>query len=180
MHDGSNERSGDEDSANGVAAIHGLFLQHTDLIRGFIRGLLPDATLADDVLQETFLTVTRKAADFQVGTSFPKWVCAIARYKVLEARRAARRGALLLSPEAIESLAAADEVYEPDLRIDELEACLAGLAPSMRRVIELRYQRNHSPSEIAGIIGWKVEAVYVTLSRAKRLLREMMDTRSKA
>ena len=160
--------------------MHGLLLQHTDLIRGFIRGLLPDATLADDVLQETFLTVTRKAADFQAGTSFPKWVCAIARYKVLEARRAARRGALLLSAEAIESLAAADEAYEPDLRIDELEACVAGLAPSMRRVIELRYQRNHSPSEIAGIIGWKVEAVYVALSRAKRLLREMMDARSRA
>jgi len=178
VHDGSQNPSSAGHSASGVAAVHGLFLQHTDLIRGFIRGLLPDATLSDDVLQETFLTVTRKAAEYQPGTSFPKWVCAIARYKVLEARRAARRGALLLSPEAIESLAAADEALEPDPRIDDLEACVADLAPSMRRVIELRYQRNHSPSEIAGIIGWKVEAVYVALSRAKRSLREMMDARS--
>ena len=160
-----------------VASVHGLFLQHTDLIRGFIRGLLPDATLADDVLQETFLTVTRKAAEFEPGSSFPKWVCAIARYKVVEARRAARRGALLLSPQAIESLAAAEEALEPDQRIEELASCVAELAPSMRRVIELRYERNHSPSEIAGIIGWKVEAVYVALSRAKRSLREMMDAR---
>lgn len=177
MQDGIKDRSGAEDSANVVAAVHGLFLQHTDLIRGFIRGLLADPALADDVLQETFMTVSRKAAEFRPGTSFPKWVCAIARYKVLEARRAARRGAVLLSPEAIEALAAADEALEPDPRIEDPEACVANLAPSMRRVIELRYQRNHSPAEIAEIIGWKVEAVYVALSRARKLLRELMDAR---
>jgi len=174
------EKAANEADAATVAAVHGLFLQHSDLVRGFIRGLLPQSALADDVLQETFLTVTRKAADFRPGTSFPKWVCTIARYKVLEALRTARRGALFLSPEAIESLAAADEALEPNLLIEELESCVADLAPSMRRVIELRYQRNHSPSEIAGIIGWKVEAVYVALSRAKRLLREMMNARSSA
>ena len=180
MSDPHGETNGPDDSARVVAVVHGLFLQHSDLIRGFIRGLLPDADLADDVLQETFMTVTRKAAEFQPGSCFPMWVCSIARFKVLETRGAARRGVVLLSPEAIESLAAAEEALEPDLRMEELEACLAGLAPSMRRVIELRYERNHSPAEIAGLIGWKVEAVYVALSRAKRSLREGMERRLRA
>ncbi len=179
MSDATDEPAKEADAAT-VAAVHGLFLQHSDLVRGFIRGLLPQSALADDVLQETFLTVTRKAADFRPGSSFPKWVCTIARYKVLEALRTTRRGVLFLSPEAIESLAAADEVLEPDWLIEELESCVADLAPSMRRIIELRYQRNHTPAEIAGIIGWKVEAVYVALSRAKRLLREMITARSRA
>jgi len=45
---------------------------------------------AEDVLQETFLTVTAKAASFAEGTNFIGWACTIARFKVLEASDARR------------------------------------------------------------------------------------------
>ena len=51
----------------GALGVQGLFLTHIDLVRGFIRALVRDRHLADDVLQETFLTVARKAADFEPG-----------------------------------------------------------------------------------------------------------------
>ncbi|QTN33860.1 hypothetical protein HZ994_16585 [Akkermansiaceae bacterium] len=89
----------------GVPLVQELFIEHSDLIRGFIRSLLADRTQADDVLQETFLTITRKAGAFEPGTSFPKWACAIARYKVMEAMRAVKRGGVLLSEEVIEAKA---------------------------------------------------------------------------
>ena len=55
-HDSSCETPGEHVSA--------LFVQFSSEIRGFILALLPDMIRADDVFQETFLTVTRKAADF--------------------------------------------------------------------------------------------------------------------
>ena len=157
-----------------ISLVQKQFLRHSDLIRGFIRSLLADCSMADDVLQETFLTVTQKAGDFQAGTSFPRWACAIARYKVLEARRAMRRSEPGLSEEVIEALAVSEEAFNPDPRVEHLKKCLEGLSPSMRRVIGLRYWGDHSAPEIAERIKWKTEAVYVALSRARKLLRDCL------
>ena len=87
-----------------VPRVQGLFLTHLGVVRGFIRALVRDRHLADDILQETFLTVSRKAADFQPGTSFPRWACAVARLKVLETLRRERGSLKYLSEEAIEAL----------------------------------------------------------------------------
>lgn len=155
--------------------MQGLFLAHIDLIRGFIRALVRDRHLADDVLQETFLTVTRKAEDFEPGTNFPRWACAVARLKVLEAHRREKGNMLFLSEEAIEALSTSEEVPAADYRTDLLECCIKDLPPAMKRSVELRYVGDHKPAEIARIIGWSAEAVYVTLSRARALLRQCIE-----
>tara|TARA_B110000438_G_C15604774_1_gene559593 strand:+ start:445 stop:723 length:279 start_codon:yes stop_codon:yes gene_type:complete len=66
-----------------------LFVRHEGVIRAFVRALQPSLSDADDVMQETFLTISRKAETFELGTNFVAWACSIARLKVLE-----RRGAL--------------------------------------------------------------------------------------
>jgi len=168
----------EQDAAEGL--VQQQFLKHSDLIRGFVRGLLADRQRADDVLQETFLAVRRKASDFQPGTNFPKWACTIARYKVLEARRATRRGGMLLSEEVIEALAVSEEATKPDPRLEFLDECRRKLPPTMLRAINLRYDEDHRPGEIARRMGWKVQAVYVALSRARGLLRDCLSTISKS
>ena len=159
----------------GALGVQGLFITHIDLVRGFIRALVRDRHLADDVLQETFLTVTRKAADFEPGSNFPRWACAIARLKVMEALRREKGKLLFLSEEAIAALSAAEELPVRDERADLLEGCIAELPPAMKRSLELRYVGEHKPAEIARIIGWSAEAVYVTLSRARALLRQCVE-----
>ena len=57
------------------------------------------------MLQETFLTVSRKASTFELGTNFVAWACSIARLKVLENFRQKKRSNLL-SETAISALAA--------------------------------------------------------------------------
>lgn len=155
--------------------VQGLFLTHIEVIRGFIRALVRDRHLADDVLQETFLTVAKKAADFEKGTQFVRWACAIARLKVMEAMRRERGNLRFLSEEAIEALAVSDEAPGTDRRAEVLAGCIGELPPAMRRSVELRYVGDHKPGEIARIIGWSAEAVYVTLSRARALLRECVE-----
>lgn len=158
--------------------VQGLFLTHIDVVRGFIRALVRDRHLADDVLQETFLTVARKAGDFQAGTNFPRWACAVARLKVMEAHRREKGNLLFLSDEAIEALSAAEVVPVADQRAELLDGCIAELPPAMKRSVELRYVGDHKPAEIARIIGWSAEAVYVTLSRARALLRQCVERKT--
>ncbi len=155
-----------------TALVQMLFVQHTAALRGFVHALMPDFARADDVMQETFLTVTKKAADFEPGSNFLGWACTIARFKVMEAGRKAKNSTTL-SPDIIESLCACEpEPEASDERLRHLAECLKKLAPQSRQAVEMRYQQAHKPAEIARRLGWNAESVYVALSRARALLRE--------
>jgi RNA polymerase sigma-70 factor (ECF subfamily) len=153
--------------------VNALFVQFSPELRGFILALLPDMSRADDVFQETFLTVSRKARDFRRGTNFLAWACTIARYKVLEAGRRRPGTPQPLSEEVLESLCAvAPEPENEDHELQALNECLEHLHPHTRRAMELRYEQGHKPAEIAQRLGWTAESVYVVLSRARAALRE--------
>ncbi len=150
-----------------------LFLQHSNRLRGFILGLLPDRTLAEDVLQEVFLIVTAKAAEFHSGTDFLAWVRAIARLKVREHRQRRFPVAGQLTDEAWDMLAESahemDDVW--DARREALQRCLSELAPRAREVVQLRYSAERlSLEEVAVRMSWTVGSVKVALSRAKDVL----------
>lgn len=161
-----------------TAHVQMLFVQHASPLRGFIVALSPDFSRVDDILQETFLVITRKAADFEPGTNFLGWACTIARFKVIEAGRKAASGPQPLSPEVIESLCAcAPEPEADDDRLRLLAECLQQLAPQARRAMELRYQQAHKPAEIARILHWTPGSVYVALSRARDVLRACVQSK---
>jgi len=156
-----------------------LFVEHHMRIKGFVFALLPDFALADDVVQETFLTITRKAHKFELGTDFLKWACSIARFKVMEARRTVAKGVLTLSDSAVEMLASEPAAMADDLRTDHLKKCLARLSPKAREVINLRYHEEQSPAQIAERLGWSAESAYSVLSRTRTFLRECIQQRMK-
>ena len=157
--------------------IQQLFVKHQLGLRAFILSLEPNFTDAEDLLQEVFLVVTRKANEFQEGTNFFAWACTIARYKLLELlRRRARSQAL--SEEVIEALCA----VEPEEQFDEsraaiLQHCLEQLAPKARQMMFLRYYGEHSPSQIARLVSWTPNAVRVALSRARSALHQCLERR---
>jgi RNA polymerase sigma-70 factor (ECF subfamily) len=167
----------DGDSAAHRAAVQGLFVQHSPALRGFVLALVRDFSTVDDVIQETFVLVTAKAAEFQLGSNFQAWVRAIARFKILEHLR--RSSTQRLSDEVIEALAACAPdtagAVGDDRRLELLGECLQGLGPKAREAIELRYTQAHKPPEIARRIGWTVDAVYVALSRARTVLRNCVE-----
>lgn len=157
-----------------TVAVQGLFLQFQPAVRGYVLSMIPDFSLADDVMQEIFLVVTRKASSFEIGTSFPAWVKTIARFKALEAIRAGRSRGETLSEEVLQALGAERSGFhgDTDERLALLATCLEELAPQARRSIDLRYKQDHLPPQIAGLMGCTVQSVNVTLSRARAFLRE--------
>jgi RNA polymerase sigma-70 factor (ECF subfamily) len=162
-------------AAQQTALVQSLFIQHSAALRGFVLALLPDFGRVDDVIQETFLTVTAKAADFRPNSNFLAWASAIAKFKVFEALRAAGRQPQSLSQEVLETLCAAEPDPQPDASepvLQHLSHCISQLAPQSRRAIELCYRQAHKPAEVARLMGWTAEAVYVALSRARTALRD--------
>ncbi len=163
--------------------VNALFVLHSPRIRGFILSLLPNMSRADDVMQETFLTISAKAEDYERETNFVAWACTIARYKVLEECNRNQKTSLMLSPDVIEAVCVSHSPMTPDeeeSRLAALKECMDALAPHTRRAVELRYSRAHSAAEIAKLLGWSTDSVYVVLSRARTALQKCITTHLKA
>jgi RNA polymerase sigma-70 factor (ECF subfamily) len=151
-----------------------LFVRHQPAVRSFAIALTGDFAAADDVVQETFLTITAKAAEYDTGRNFTAWACGIARLKVLENRRAARR----FSPAVVDSLVASVPIEElGEERLPLLLECLEKLPPKARELVHLRYFSEHGPGEIAQLLGRTVAGVNAALLKAREALRDCVSRR---
>ena len=164
------------EAPNATEEVQLLFVRHENSIRAFVRALQPSLSDADDVMQETFLTVSRKASSFESGTNFVAWACGIARLKVLENFRQKKR-ANVLSEAAISALA--EDAPSPESlseREDALEGCLEKLTPKVRDLLWRRYSRRQSSTEMAEAVGMTSTAVRVALSKARVTLRDCIHS----
>lgn len=153
-----------------------LFVRHQTRIKGFIVSLLGDFAAADDVVQETFLIVQRKSEEFSPGSNFIAWAFQIARFQVMKAQSQHKQAADRFSDVVLEALAAsAPEKPFDDDKLIALPECLSKLAPQARRIVDLFYEHEHKPQEIARIVQWTPSAVSVAISRARRFLRECIE-----
>lgn len=149
-----------------------LFVRHEGAIRAFVRALQPSLADADDVMQETFLTVSRKAATFEPGTNFLAWACGIARLKVLENLRQRKR-ATVLSEAAI--IALTEDAPAPEVtarREAALARCLEKVAPKARDLLWRRYSSRQRSDEMAAALGMTPTAVRLAMFKARAFLRD--------
>lgn len=161
-----------------LALVQGLFVKHQPVVRAAALAILPDFDKVDDVVQETFLTMSAKAADFEPGTNFAAWVCAIARYKAMEMRRVSRPTFETLSDEVLNTLHAVEPAGDDfEKRVAYFESCLDRLAPQARKAMEMRYREALLPAAIARKMKWSVGSVKVALSRARTLMKDCVDGR---
>ncbi|MBA2114156.1 sigma-70 family RNA polymerase sigma factor [Bremerella alba] len=149
-----------------------LFVQYQSQLKAFALVLTTDFVQADDLIQETFLTVTKKAHEFDLNSNFLAWSRAILRFKLLESRRASG----IQTVDFLDSLAmSCPEDWANNDRLESLTHCIEGLAPKAREIVLLRYQREHSPAQIAELLSRTVNSINVALSKARLSLRECID-----
>jgi RNA polymerase sigma-70 factor (ECF subfamily) len=152
-----------------------MFLGQVEDLRAYALGLTGDAALADDAVQECFVVVSEKAADFAPGTNFKAWTRQILRFKVLEMLRLRGRAGGFPS-ELVEVLAAEappPERWEAERQV--LRRCLDALGPSARSIIEFRHLDGLYPAVIAARMAWTLNSVHVALSRARATLRDCIQ-----
>ena len=170
------EESGRLLSTTQVEEVQLLFIKNQSLIRAFVRSLQPTLSDSDDIVQETFLTITRKSASYEPGTNFVAWACTIARYKVLEHLRQRKRDNQL-SEAAIVALA--EDAPAPETftnKAGALEQCVNKLSPKLRDLTWRRYSTRQSSDEMAESLGMTSNAVRIALTKARHFLRKCVKT----
>jgi RNA polymerase sigma-70 factor (ECF subfamily) len=156
-----------------------LYVRHHPAILAYVLAMEPGFADAQDIVQEVFLTLTRKAHAWTPGTQFMAWACTIARYHTLHFQRTRSRRVARLDDDVVELLHPAPSLDEAAFqrRLTVLQACMAKLAPRSHQIVMLRYHHGQMPEKIAETVGWSVNAVRVALSRARQALRECLDRR---
>jgi RNA polymerase sigma factor (sigma-70 family) len=119
-------------AAGDVAAFEQLVRAYQQHVWRFLRRLLADDALAEDVAQETFLRLHRRLASFTFQSKFSTWLFQIARNAGIdELRRRERQERLARSTPPV-----AGSAGGADARA-ELDAALASLPVEMREALVL-------------------------------------------
>lgn len=144
-----------------------------------------DADAAEDVLQDTLLSLARSVGRFRGESALSTWLFTVARRACLRKRR--RRKSEPAAQESIEALegSAADALVAPGENPEEalagrelhatVDAALAALKPVEREVLVLRDLQGLTAPEVARVVGVTVQAVKSRLHRARLALRERLE-----
>lgn len=148
-----------------------LLVTHRAMLLGYIAAIVRDRDLTEDVFQNVALVVVDKAEAFATDNDFPPWARRVARLEALTALRRLRKAPTLVDPSLIDVLERDWEATDgPSPEEAALRACLEGLSPYARRLIELRYADGLSGVAVAEHLNRSRNTVYVALSRAYRCL----------
>ena len=142
----------------------------------FIFSLLPNRSDAEEVLQETCLTLWQKFETFQPGSNFKAWAFQIAYYKTLEFIKQHNREPLCFGEEFIKRVATMEQSNGDITRKQQmaLADCLQKLPQKDSDLIHRRYRRNSSVKTVAEEVGRSTHAIYKALGRARRMLYDCM------
>lgn len=134
---------------------------------GFVLSLAPNATDADDIVQETVSVMWSKFDEFEPGTDFAAWAFCIARYQTLTYRRRKKSQPRQFTDQAIEAIdnISTSKTEHEDARKDALDQCLAKLKDNDRKVLYLRYEVGSTLRNVAERLDQNINTLYSTLSR---------------
>jgi RNA polymerase sigma-70 factor (ECF subfamily) len=180
-------------AAGDAHAFSRLYDRHDRAVLVFIRRLLGPALAegADDLAQETWITVSRNAADFDPGRArFAAWLFTIARHKTYDHFRR-RKVAILPGPGDRPFEDAAAEIADPASspleqvqsreRAQRIAAAVEALPLEQRGVFVMFADGGLSLEEIAQVTGVNVETAKSRLRYARAKLRESLaDERTAA
>lgn len=155
-------------------------LTSSQLLACLVR-ILRNRALAEDALQDVFVQVWRRAAQFERGRgSSWAWLIAIARYRAIDLQRHERRLAAG-GVEDIAEMSADEEPHDSLMTLGHhaaaaLDGCLAALQPRQRDCILLSYQNGMTHAEVAERIGEPLGSVKSWIRRGLTALRRCLES----
>lgn len=149
-----------------------------DLFR-YVFSLLPHEEDCKDVLQETYVALTRKFAEYEADKPFLPWAFGFAYVQVLKHREKSRRTARLLSADVVELLACErrDHSGAFNSRLSALDHCLDKLPAADRQLIAHRYLSRTTIEQLTDIVGSSRRTLFRNLERVRRLLHDCISRR---
>lgn len=171
-------------AAENVAAFSELYDRYSPRLYGLAMKILRDPVLADDVLQEVFLNVWKKASSFDSQRGYlPGWLSILCRNRCIDALRSRekRRQRSVEINEATLSLPGVSDPMQDTLnsqRGDVLRIHLGRLPLEQRTLIEMAYFEGYSQSEIAERLQIPLGTVKTRIRLGMNKLRERLIPRT--
>lgn len=156
------------------AAFERLYLAHQPALARFIARHTSRRDLVDEVINDAFWVVWRKAAEFRGDSKVATWIIGIAYRCMLKALRGgvpAETETEAVSEELLTDVGS--EAEQRELR-DWVRRGLALLAPEQRTTMELAYFLGQSCDEIAAIMNCATGTVKARMFHARLRLRNSL------
>ena len=152
------------------AAFTELYRLYHPRLFGYLRRLLPNAAIVEEVLDDVMFVVWKDAGRFRGRSAVSSWIFGIAYNKAMSALRKERRhDASIDRGTDTDSLAA-----DPSRDFEVLQAGLAQLSADHRQVVVLTYFCGFSYEDIAEIADCPVNTVKTRMFHARRRLKYLL------
>jgi len=154
-----------------------LFLKSEREIFRYVAALVPNVSDADDIVQQTAITLWEKFDSYDPERPFTPWACRFALNKTRQWIERRRRWQVLLDNGLAEELAQRREELRPELevRLSQLEGCLGALPEEQRVLIEGYYFNRDDVEQLASRSGRTVAATYKMLQRIRHSLQVCIE-----
>ena len=159
-----------------LEAFDALYAALAARLRAYLVSLCRDVSVADDLLQETFMQMHRSRRTYQPGRPVSPWVFAIARHVFLMHQRGTARRLRFL--ERLGAAMRADDVVHDDVRsiadVDAVRRALGAVPADQRRALLMHHVEGWTFTEIADRLGIRLNAAKTRAFRGMRRMREQL------
>jgi len=165
---------------------------HADYLFNFAVGQVRDVSVAEDLVQETFLAAVKAQNSFGGKSSARTWLVGILRHKIYDhLRKACRERAVRHDPMPMDEaesweestlwlhdVAAESQLPSRRMELDEfranLELALGKLPPRIAQVFQLYEVEERPNREVCAQMNISESNLWVMLHRARKQLREQL------
>ncbi|HEV2731509.1 MAG TPA: sigma-70 family RNA polymerase sigma factor [Terriglobales bacterium] len=163
-----------------AAAFEELAMPLFDQLYNFAHWLTQERTEAEDLVQETYVKALRGLASFQPGTNFRAWMYRILRNTFLTSRTGLKAAATVPldaedAPEMPASSGTPESIFIEKSQGHLLQSAIEELPLHFREVLLLCEVEEMSYQEIADALAIPIGTVMSRLSRARKVLRELLQ-----
>ena len=157
-----------------------LFLRSEREVFRYVAALVPNVTDAEDIVQQTAISLWEKFDAYDPSQPFTPWACRFALNKTRQWIERRQRWQALLDHGLAEELAQRRQELQPDFeqRLKHLEGCLGKLPEEQRSLVEGYYYERTSIETLAHRSGRSEAATYKMLQRIRHALQFCVEART--
>ena len=169
-------------------AVSQLLERHTRRVRDYIRMMVKNSDVADDLTQEVLIKVVKVLDEGRYTDKgrFLPWVLRIAHNRVLDYFRAQKQDKTISESSAGFDLLGSKNFAEPSIedsiiseqRAEEIRALVEELPEEQREVVKMRYYEGLSFKEIAELTGVSINTALGRMRYALINMRQMIKKRN--
>ena len=155
-------------------ALAELVREYRDGLILYINGITRDMHEAEDICEETFVSLVFKKPRFGARCTFQTWLYGIARNLAYDGLRRKKRTAQTPLDENTPDTVSVEDAFIKSEAKKRLHKALGKLPPDKYELIWLSYFENMSAKEVAAVTGKSEGAVFTALTRARAELKEIL------